>query len=154
MSDDNEHVENEEQDDDVQLNPQEQNAHAEYDIQAQTPPPVQQMVQPATQREIVTNNPIFHTLPANRQASMQPIIPQMVQPHPSTPTRIPLIIPEKSSQVNLERLPFNSRVFLPEVSEDAEKFLSEFILFAKINQWQPSQTANFFKLSVDSTARI
>ena len=48
MTDEDEQDENEEQDDEVQLNPQGQNAHAEDELQAQNPPPVQRMAQPAT----------------------------------------------------------------------------------------------------------
>ena len=41
VSDEDEQAESKEQDDEVQLNPQGQNAHAEDEIQAQNPPPVQ-----------------------------------------------------------------------------------------------------------------
>ena len=113
------------------------------------------MGQPATpQREIVPSSPIFHTLPAHRRTPQQPIIPQMVQPHPGTPTRIPLITPEKPPRVNLDRLRFKLKCFSGNVSEDAEKFLSNFILFTNNNQWHPSQTVNCFKLSVDGTTKI
>ena len=155
MTDEDEQDENEEQEDEVQLNPQGQNAHAEDGVQEQNPPPVQRMAQPATpQRETLPDSPVFHTPLAHRPAPKQPIIPQMAQPHPNTPTRIPLIIPEKPPRVNVDSLPFKLKSFSGKVSEDAEKFLNDFTLFANINQWQPSQTVNCFKLSVDGAARI
>ena len=145
-----EHDEEMEEDDEVQFNPQ-AGAGNEQPPLPQNPPPVQR--QPA-RHEQPLNSPVFHTPPAHRPVLQQPLIQPIAQPQHGTPTRIPLIIPDKTPRVNVESLPFKLKSFSGKVSEDAEKFLKDFKLFANINQWQPSQTVTCFKLSLDGTARI
>ena len=88
---------------------------------------------------------VSHTPPVQRLPFPRfPIQPPVQPVHSVTVER----------RVQVDSLPFKLASFSGRMSDDADKFLNDFILFSSLNQWKSNQIVDCFRLCLQGAARI